>query len=247
MSREICGRDTPVRQNRTFSDIQRKAKSRATDRSVRPTQVEEGLVDAGVFGEFRVESGRHRSSLPDGDRICAFGRQDLDSVADVRDLWGADKDHFQGSSVLFPFEIVKELALADGAVDLASVGVAADADVEGSKAGLRGIFDLFREEDGTGAGAECGFEADELLELLESGFAEKFEEGAGFASGDDQPVDFVELLWLFDEDHRCAELFETAAVGVKIALQGQDSNDHLASRTFPPPGARRNTGCRPVR
>ena len=83
------------------------------------------------------------------------------------------------------FEIAEELAVADGAVDLASVGVAADADVEGAKASLRGIFNLFREEDGAGAGSERGLQADELFELLETGFAEKFQERAGFASGDD--------------------------------------------------------------
>ncbi len=67
---------------------------------------------------------------------------------------------------------------------------------------------------------------DELFQLCESFFAKKFEECAGFASGDDQAVDGVELLGLFDEHDLGAELFEPAAVGVEIALQGQNSDFH---------------------
>src|SRR5271155_3162829 len=45
-------------------------KSRAADRSVRPTrgdQIQERLMNAGVVGEFGVESCGHHSSLPDRD------------------------------------------------------------------------------------------------------------------------------------------------------------------------------------
>jgi len=177
-------------------------------------------VDAGVLRQFRMESRGHSSSLPHCDGICAFRGQDFDAFAYVRDFGGADEDHFEGRLMMVAFEIVKELAVADGAVDLTSVGVAADTDVEGAEPGLGGILYFLGEEDGAGAGAERRLEANELLELFESGFAKKFEEGAGFASGDDEAVDCVELLGLLDEHDICAELFEPAAVGVKIALQG---------------------------
>ena len=78
-----------------------------------------------------MEGGGHRSSLPDGDRVVAFGGDDFDACADLFDFGGADEDHFQRG--------VAEEALADGAVDLASVGVAADADVEGAEAFLSGF------------------------------------------------------------------------------------------------------------
>jgi hypothetical protein len=58
-----------------------------------------------------------------------------------------------------------------------------------------------------------------MLELFESGFAEEFEEGARFAAGDDETVNLVELLWLFDQHNFGAEFLEPAAVSVEIALQ----------------------------
>ena len=147
-----------------------------------------------------------------------FCREDFDAFADVLDFGGADEDHFDGRGA--------EETLADGAVDLASVGVAADADVEGAEAWLLGILDLGGEQDGAGAGAEGGLGVDEIFQLGEAFFAEKFQERAGFAAGDDEAVDGVELLGLFDEDDFGAEFFEAEAMGVEIALQGQDSNFH---------------------
>jgi len=189
-------------------------------------------VNAGIVGKFRVERSGHRSSLLNGDWIRAFSGKDFDAFADVRNLWGTDEDHFQRRFLLLVLETAEEFAVANRAVDLASVGVAADADVESPEAGLRGIFDLFGKEDGTGAGAERRLEANELFQLFKTGLAEKLEKGARFATRDDQAIDFVELLWLFDEHNLGAQLFEPAAVCVKIALQGQDSDDHLASKTF---------------
>jgi len=60
---------------------------------------------------------------------------------------------------------------------------------------------------------------DEVSELLEQVLGEQFQERGGFASGDHQAVDCVEVFDLADEDDGCAELFETAAVGVEVALK----------------------------
>ena len=175
-------------------------------------------MDAGVFGEFGVEGCRHRSSLPDRDWqiIFAFGCNDLDARTNVGNLGGADEDHFERSD--------SEFAFADGAIELASVGVAADADVDGAEAGLLGVFDFGRQQDCAGAGAEGGLQAHELLQLFEAFLPQQFQERSGLASGDDEAVDFVELLGLFYEHNFGAQLFEPAAVGVEIALQGQDTD-----------------------
>ena len=183
-------------------------------------------MEAGVFGQFGVEGGGHGAALADGNGIGAFSGEDFDAFADTLNFRGADENHFEGRFGGLVGKAGEQLALADGAVDLASVSVAADADVEGAESGLRGIFDLGGEQDGAGAGAEGRFEADELFELFESGLAEEFEEGAGLASGNDEPINVVELLWLFDEHNLGAELLEPAAVGIEIALQGQDTDDH---------------------
>src|SRR5579863_8317754 len=122
-------------------------------------------MDASIFGEFGVEGGSHGSSLPNGDGVGAFGGENLDSFSDMRDLWSADENHFQWGFFKFAPEIADKLALADGAIDLASIGVAPDADVERAESRLGGVFDFLGEKDGTGAGAESWFEENELLEF----------------------------------------------------------------------------------
>jgi hypothetical protein len=177
-------------------------------------------MDAGVVGEFGVEGGGHGPSLPDGygSFVGALGGENFDALADVDNLGSTDEDHFQRG--------ITEPALADGTIDLASVGVAADADVEGSQAFLLGIFNLCGEEDCPGAGPERGLGVDELFQLFESGVAKKFQEGARFAAWDDEPVEAVQLFGFLDEHNFGAQLLEPEAVSVEIALQGQDTDFH---------------------
>jgi len=172
----------------------------------------------------------HGSSLPDDNRVGAFGCEHFDTVAEVNNFGCADENHFEGRVAqggvvrIAGGDMSEEPAFPDGAVDLASVGVAADADVERAEAGLRGILDFFGEQDGARAGSEGGLGVNELLELFESGVAEKLEESAGLAAGDDEAVDLVELLGLLDEHNFRAEFFETAAVSVEVALQGENTD-----------------------
>jgi hypothetical protein len=81
-----------------------------------------------------MECGGHGFSLADGYGVLPFCREDFDAFADVLDFGGTDEDHFDGRGT--------EEALAYGAVDLASVGVAADADVEGAEAFLLRILNF---------------------------------------------------------------------------------------------------------
>ena len=150
-------------------------------------------MDAGISREFGVEGGGHGSSLPNGDGVFAFGGDYFYTFANVLDFGSADKDHFQRRSA--------EQAFADGAVDLAAIGIAADTDVDGSKAFLLRVFHLAGQEDRAGTGAEGWLGVDEIFQLCESFFAEKLKEGTGFAARDDETVDGIELLGLFDEDN----------------------------------------------
>ena len=188
-------------------------------------------MDTGVCGKLGVESGGHGFSLPDDDGVGAFPGEDFDAFADALDFRSADKDHFERRFIRIVGEAGQQLALANGAVDLASVGVAADADIEGAESGLRGIFHLGGEENGASTGAESGLDADELSELFESGFAEELEEGARFSAGNDEAVDLVELIRLFYEHDVSAEFFEPTTVSVEIALQSQDTNRHTLRST----------------
>lgn len=183
-------------------------------------------MDAGIGGKFGVEGGGHGFALADDNGVGAFGGKDFDALADALDFGSADEDHFERRAARMVGEAGEKPAFADGTVDLAPVSVAADADIKGAEAGLRRIFYLGGKENSARTGAEGGLEADELLQLFESGFAEELEEGAGFASGNDEAVDAVEFLGFLDQHDVSPQLFEPAAMGVEIALQSQDSNRH---------------------
>ena len=142
-----------------------------------------------------------------------------DAVAGFHDAGGADEDHFERAAGELRF------AGLDGGVDLAAVGVALDGGVEDAEALLRRVRDFGGEQDASGAGAEGGLGADEVLEGGEEAVAlEKFEEGGGFAAGDDEAVDCGELLGFADEDGLGAGFAQGLGVGVVVALEGEDAD-----------------------
>lgn len=111
------------------------------------------------------------------------------------DARGADVDHFERSAL----ELRR--SLDDGAVVLASIGVALDGGVEDGEAFLRGVAHLFCQQDASSAGAEGRLLADEALEGVEESVAgKKLEEGGRFATGDDQAIDAGQLVGLADKD-----------------------------------------------
>jgi len=180
-------------------------------------------VDAGVVGEFGMESGGHHSSLPNRYRIFAFGGEDFHAGADALNLWRTDEDHFERRASQLS---LNEFALTDGAVELASVGVATDADVDRAEAGLFGIFDFRRQQDCARAGTKGWFHSDELFEFFEAFFSQQLQKCARFTSGDHEALDFVELFGFLYEHNLSPQLFEPAAVGIEISLQREDTNLH---------------------
>ncbi len=169
-------------------------------------------MHACVSRQLRVKCCSHDLSLADGHRIVAFGGDDFHSRADAIDFGRADKDHLGG--------LAAEFAFADRAVNLATVSIAANADIEHAQSGLSRVINFIGQQDRASAGAEGGLYMDELFQLFESGFAEQLEKCAGFAAGNHQAVNLVELFRLSDEHNFRAQLFEPFAVRVEIALQG---------------------------
>src|SRR5437899_11993488 len=167
-----------------------------------------------IVGKFRMEGCGHDFSLAHGDGILIFalGREDFYSFSDAFNFRCANENHLGGRT--------GEGAFTNGAVDLSSIGVAANADVQGAESGLPGSFYFTGQADGAGAGAEGWLHAHELFELVESSFSQQLEEGAGFAAGDDEAVDLVQLLGFLDEHNFGAQLFEPAPVRIEISLQG---------------------------
>src|ERR1700730_10483679 len=99
-------------------------------------------MDAGVFREFGVEGGGHRSSLPDCYRVFAFRRDNLYPSAYSFDPGRADEDHFERRAGLGIERTLQKLPFADRAVELASVGIAADPNVDRAQAGLLRVLDF---------------------------------------------------------------------------------------------------------
>src|SRR5437763_569345 len=104
-----------------------------------------------------MECRGHGPSLPDRHRVGAFGSQDFDTFPDMGDLRSADKDHFKRRVLQSAFDIAHELPFANGAIDLPTVGVAANTYVESIEPGLRRIFDFVRKKDSSRACAEGWF------------------------------------------------------------------------------------------
>jgi len=231
----MCGRlpnQSPTRRRSTREECRDASKSglrKALSMTVLAAhKVEKRAMDAWVVTEFRMEGGSHGFVLAYCDRVVPFRGQDLYARPQGLYFGSANEDHLQRRSAKRP--------LADGAIDLPAVGVAADADIECAQSGLVGIGDFFGEHDRARAGAEGGLQANELLQLFESFWAKNLQERARFAARDYEAVDFVKLLGLAHKRNVGAQLLEAFLVSVKVALDGENTNGHkrLSALSYQP-------------
>src|SRR5882762_4940175 len=172
---------------------------------------QEVMVNAVIVAQFRMERRRQRLALSYQHRIFSLRRDHFHALAHAFNLRSADEYHFDG--------IAEKSAFADGAVDLASVCVAAHGDVERAQAGLLRILYLCGQQDASRARAKGRLREHEIFQLCESVFTEQLEKCSGLAAGDYQAVDLIQLLGLFYENNFGAEFFQTAAVRVEVSLQ----------------------------
>src|SRR2546430_8577093 len=129
-----------------------------------------------------MEGGSHDSSLPDGNRIAALGGHYFHARSYMLNFRSTDKNHLERR--------VSQFAGADGAVDLAAVGVAPNADVERAQALLPGILHFVGQKDCARACAKRRLDANKLLQLFKSGFPQQVKKSSALSAGDDQSVDF---------------------------------------------------------
>jgi hypothetical protein len=179
-------------------------------------KVEERPVNAGVGTEFGVEGGGHRLALANYDGILALGSQNLYTRPKAFDSGCTYENHFD--------RCVTEQPFPDGAVDLAAIGVAANVDVDRAQSELFGILNFLGKENRASAGAKGWFQAHKIFQLFETCLAEQLEECAGFPAGDHEAVDGIELLGFLDQHDSGAEFFQALAVGVEVALEGEDAD-----------------------
>src|SRR5450759_4856800 len=177
-------------------------------------------MHAGIIRQFGMESRCHHTSLPHQHGISAALRQDFYALANPFDARRANKYHLQR------FAAERGGGFDNGGIDLASVSVAADRNVNRIQALLLRVLDLFGQHDRSGASAERGLAVHEIAQLLKSFFTEELQKGTRLAPRNDQALDFVELLRLADEYNFGAQFFQAAAMRIEIALEGQNTDFH---------------------
>ena len=92
-----------------------------------------------VVGELGMKGGSHDLSLPNDDRIVAFRGKHFNPGADAFNLGRANENHFhrRGFSIR-----IKPLPGSNGTIDLPSIGVAADGDIERPQSRLLGVLNF---------------------------------------------------------------------------------------------------------
>ena len=149
--------------------------------------------------------------------VVVAGGEGLDGGAGCGDARGADEDHLERAAGEFGF------GLDDGGVDLASVGVTFDGDVEGGEGLLRGVGNVLRKQYDSGAGSEGGGLVNEVLEEVEeAALLEELEHGGGLAAGHDEAVQSFEIGGQSNQLRRGAQLCNGLRVSVVGSLQGKD-------------------------
>src|SRR2546430_1459327 len=178
--------------------------------------IQEGAMHAGVIGKFGMEGGSHDSSLPHGHGIAALGGNDFHVRSDPFNFGGTDENHLEWR--------VSQFAGADGAIDLAAVSIASNADVERSQSHLPWIFHFVGQQNSAGAGTKSRFKANELFQLMKSGFPQQVQKSSTLSARYDQAVDLVQLLGFLHQHNFRAQLLEPFAVGVEIALESKNTD-----------------------
>ncbi len=168
-----------------------------------------------VAGKFRVESGSHDLSFANGYGIVALGCDYFDSGPHAFDLGCADEYHFDRTLLQV---LLDKSAFTNGTVELTTVSVAADADVNRTEARLLWVFYVGRQQNRARASPKRGLRGDEVFQLFESSFAQQLEKRSRLAAGDDQAVDVIQLLGPFDEHNFSAQFFEPSAMGIEVTL-----------------------------
>ena len=176
-------------------------------------------MDAGVGRELGMKGGGEQVAFFDQNGRAIAGSEDLNVGTDPGDARRADEDHLERTAGK------GGRGRENGGVDLPTIGVALDRDVEGAEGSLSWVLDVLRKQDAAGAGSEGGMVADEVGEgIVESVAFQVSQEGGGLAAGDDEAVEAGELIRAADEYHFSSELTEHGGMNVKGALKRQDAD-----------------------
>lgn len=176
-------------------------------------------MNAAVFGELWVKRRSEDAPRANEYGIIIAAGKDFNARPYVTDSWRANEDHLHRASGQHGGRVENDRVI------LPAVCVPLNRNVEYGEAALRRVRDLFRKQDAAGAGSEDGPGAYERVkDVVEAGAFEVLEEGAGFASRDNQPVEVGEIVRLADEVRGGAQFGEPLCVDVKGALESEDAD-----------------------
>ncbi len=167
----------------------------------------------------------HQFSLAHQYWVTLAAGEDFDLRAGLRDTGRSDENHLQwiagqGSR-----------RNEDGRVDLAAVSVAFDHCIEQAEGFLGGVSDLAGQEDASSAGAEDGVAGGVVAQAVEEVASfQEFENGGGFAAGENEAVQRVQFLGVADLNRLGARFGEGGGVGGVVALDGEDANAGTGQR-----------------
>ena len=141
------------------------------------------------------------TTLLNQNRVAAVFGENAHPLPDAADDGRADEHRFEFSGAGAGEEVVSRRHRADGTIDLPSVGIALDRNINQTEARLPRRGDVGRHQDGTGAGAEQGVPRGEPDERIEQPLlADELQHGRTFPAGNNKPFDKVKLLGATDEN-----------------------------------------------
>src|SRR5450755_32570 len=180
-----------------------------------------------------MERRHHVPALFHQDRVALIAGQDARLRSHTADHGRTDEHGFHFPGIRAGGEFGLGSHLGNAAIELAAVSVAFDVDIHQAEALLQRFGDTGGQQDGPGAGAkdrtaaaERGERTKEILSV------QQLQHGSAFPAGYDQAIDGIEIGGGPHEYRLCAEARERAAVGFKIALQGQNADPHAAATSL---------------
>ena len=172
------------------------------------------LVDGWVVGEFGVKRGGEEISLLYQSRLAIVPGEHGNFRSNAFDHRPTDENHFQ--------RLLLQGGWAEENItrELAAIAIAENRHVHEGERGLRRIFDVGCEQNRSRAGAENGVAiggelADGVVEAL---FLEELELRGALASGKNDAVAAIKILYGADFDGVRAELLKHGGVGCEITL-----------------------------
>ncbi len=158
-------------------------------------------MHAPVLRQLRVKSGRQVTALLNQNRVAGVFGENMHPTPDTADDGGADEDRFELPGASAGEEFASRRHRTDGAIDLPSVGIAFDRDINQTETRLPRRGNVSRHQNRAGAGAEQGAPCSKPDKRIQQPFlVDELQHGRAFPARDDEPFDEVKLLRATDEN-----------------------------------------------